>query len=564
MKFELILELMGDMALLAMTANFIGRNRYIASCAERPTAPRCWLTLTIIFSVLSILGTYTGVPVEGALANTRLVGTIMGGIMGGPWVGLSIGFISGLHRYLIGGFTAEICGAATLLGGLMAGMARQKYGLHGINWKKAALLALAAEGLQKGMVLLLAKPFAAAWALEKAIAVPTTVVTMLGTVVFMLILKDIKTEQELHGAKAAQLSLEIASRTLPFLRHGLTMESAQKTAEIIFAFTGMDAVSISNREQVLAFVGKGADHHKPGEPIMTQSTKQTIISGTLHIVHTAQEQGCPVAGCPLQSSVVAPLVVNGAVIGTVKLNRAVPNGITEVDIRIAEGIAHLLSVQIELAEVDCQRKMREKAELKALQAQINPHFLFNTINIIMSFCRTNPDTARSLLGHLATMLRHSFAERQDFITLKEEMEGIAAYLEIVKARFGSRLTVITDLDPQVLDVPIPLLTLQPLVENAVQHGLFPKLSHCVLTIAAYRQDRTVVIDVRDNGVGVPAEKLRLILAGEGQGIGIRNVHKRLTGIYGKEYGLTIESTLGQGTTARIVLPYEGRDLAHAG
>ena len=207
--------------------------------------------------------------------------------------------------------------------------------------------------------------------------------------------------------------------------------------------------------------------------------------------------------------------------------------------------------------------MREKAELKALRAQINPHFLFNTINIIMSFCRTSPETARNLLGHLATIMQYSFAKHEDFVTIGEELEEIRAYLEIAKSRFGSRLTVAMNIAPHVLRYKIPVLSIQPLVENAIQHGLFPKLSECHLTIQANQIDETVTISVTDNGVGINQNKLTSLFSTEAEGIGIQNVHYRLTGIYGSTYGLTITSQPGAGTEAIIRIPCPKEESIHA-
>ena len=554
MRFDLIQDLSGDMAVLALVAYLIGRNRLIANCVNQALNFRNWAILTGIFSVLSIFGTYNGIPVEGALANTRLIGTLMSGILGGPLVGFSVGMISGLHRFLIGGFTAETCGVASALGGLVAGLVRDRVGLVNMTWKTAGAIAIMAELVQKGMVLIFAKPFDAAWALERVIAVPTTAVSVLGTVVFMFIIKDIQLQQEVHGAKAADLSLAIASRTLPYLRHGLNLKSAEETAKIIFLLTKVDAVSITDREQVLAFVGKGDDHHKAGEPILTESTKRTIDNACLSVIRTQEDRGCPVPDCPLRSGVVAPLVAHGAVVGTIKLSRSQESGIGEMDVQLVRGIGQLLSVQIELAEIDEQRKMREKAELKALSAQINPHFLFNTLNIIMSFCRTNPELARDLLGHLGTTLKYSFARHGDFVTIAEEMEEIKAYLEIVKSRFGSRLTIALDIEEAALPASIPVLAVQPLVENAVQHGLFPKLSECHLAITAVKEDNVVSISVFDNGVGIKPEKLEQLFSETADGIGVQNVHKRLKGIYGKEYGLKLDSRPGFGTWATIRIP----------
>lgn len=559
----LILNLTGDMSLIALTAYLIGRNRYITTCAAKPGTTTHWLTLTAIFSGLSILGTYNGIPVEGAFANTRMVGTLMSGIMGGPYVGFSVGVISGTHRYLVGGFTAETCAVATVLGGLCAGIIRHKHGLHKLNWGTAALVAFLAEVLQKSMVLLFAKPFEAAWALEKIIAIPTTLVTVLGTVIFMLIIKDIHADQESHSAKAAELSLRIAGRTLPYLRHGLTAHSAAETAKIIYELTNIESISITDTHKVLAFIGLGADHHLPGEAIMTESTRKAITEGELIILLTPEERGCPVDNCPLKSAVVAPLIAHGTVVGTIKLSRAEQGGISEVDARLAAGIANLLSVQIELAEIDAQRKMREKAELKALRAQINPHFLFNTLNIIMSFCRTNPGMARNLLGNLSTMLQYSFAKHEDMVSLQDELNEVTAYLEIIKARFGSRLQVHMRVEDTSREVYIPVLSIQPLIENAVQHGLFPKLTDCVLTIDITVEGSDIIIAIVDNGIGIDEVTLSRINSCESDGIGIQNVHKRLQSIFGSSYGLTLTSQPGEGTTAIMRIPNDKAVMKYA-
>lgn len=563
MRFDLVLDLSGDMALITLVAYLFGRSRYIAKCVSQPMNWRHWCALTFIFSTLSILGTYNGKEVEGAFANTRMIATLMSGIMGGPFVGLSVGAISGLHRYLVGGFTAETCGIAAVLGGLFAGMVRQKIGLYNMTWKTAGAVALAAEIVQKGMVLAFAKPFAAALALERAIALPTTTVTVLGTVAFMFIIKDIQLQQQAHAAKAAELSLQIASQTLPYLRHGLNTQSAAATVKIIFELINVEAVSITDREKVLAYIGKGADHHRAGEPIITQSTKRAIDECSLSVLHTHEDRGCPVPGCPLSAGVVAPLTAYGTVVGTVKLSQSA-QGVSEMDVQIVNGIAQLLSVQIELAEIDAQKKMREKAELKALRAQINPHFLFNTLNIIMSFCRTDAEMARNLLSHLAAIMKYSFANHGDFVTIEEEMSEIESYLAIAKSRFGSRLSVSMKVEDDVKKVKIPVLSVQPLVENAIQHGLFPKLAECRLTIQAAQNQDTILITVHDNGIGIEPEKLGSLFSADADGIGVQNVDHRLQAMYGSNYGLRLESELGKGTTAILCIPNAREVTEHAG
>lgn len=558
--YNILIDLLRNMSLLAITAYLLGQSRVFRRLVYAAGGRTRFVALTLIFGIMSMVGTNTAVPVNGALANTRLAGAVVGGLLGGPAVGAAAGFIGGLHRWLLGGFTGLPCGLATVFGGLLGGLVYRRYSLQGISWRTALGTALVAEILQKGLVLLLAKPWSAAVALEQVIALPTTAVTAFGTTVFITIFYNIKRQQELYGANAADMALAIASRTLPHLRQGLNRVSAQATARIIAEITGIDAVSITSCTEILGFVGLGDDHHRPGTPILTQATKRALATGDIVVAQNRQERGCRYADCQLQSCVVAPLTQNGAVVGAVKLSHAQPNSVTAMDIKLADGLAHLLSVQLELAEMDAQVKMRQKAEFRALQSQINPHFLFNTLTVIMSCCRTKPALARDLLGHLSGILRRTMQQKDDFVTLAEELTAVRSYLEIEKVRFGDRLHVALSVDESLLAVRVPVLTLQPLVENALRHGLFPKIGPCRLDIAASRQGRDMVVVVQDNGLGIPPDKLQHIFDFTGERIGIPNVHQRLRHIYGEGYGLRIDSQVNGGTRVRFAIPLAAEKL----
>ena len=557
MDLELLLQLSLNMSFVALAAYLMGRNRYIIQCATQPYRLKHWLILSVAFSILSAIGTYTGIPVHDALANTRMVGVIMSGFMGGPLVGLATGAASAIHRYSIGGFTAEICAVASLVVGLMAGLVRRKVGFARLDWKTGAAVALAGEFIQKSLVMLLAQPYEKALAMEKAIALPTTIVSVVGTIIFIVILKNIREEQSLYGAKAAEQALDIATQALPYARQGLNEDSAGMIAGIIHDITNMDAVAVTDREKIIAFIGAGADHHTAGQAIVGQATREALQNGQVVVHKNEGIRECPQLSCPLRSSVIAPLMAHGKAIGTIKLFRSHEDGISPFDIRIASGVAHLLSVQLELAEMDQQVLMREKAELKALQAQINPHFLFNTLSIIMSFCRTDPDTARQLLSHLSTLLKRSFQQRQDVVTLGDELEGIHAYLEIAKRRFGSRLRVQIHAAEEVKQVLVPVLSVQPLVENAVQHGLFPKTDACELEILAFYEKEQVIIRVCDNGIGMQEETLQKLKDFRSDGIGLKNVNGRLVSLFGEEAGLQVQSQEGQGTQVELRIPWKG-------
>jgi len=198
-----------------------------------------------------------------------------------------------------------------------------------------------------------------------------------------------------------------------------------------------------------------------------------------------------------------------------------------------------------------QEKLLMAARVDALASQINPHFLFNTLTSISSLIRSKPETARTLIVKLSGLLRRLLRSQEHFVTLREELEAIDEYLDIECIRFGPKLRVEKAIAPDTLDIVVPSMLLQPLVENSLKHGLSPKIGEGRLTIRSVRQRGHAIIDIIDNGVGlssVPAERPTT------GGIGLRNVNERLRVIYGANYQLQLDSVPGEGTCARIVIP----------
>ncbi|MFA5383098.1 MAG: histidine kinase [Eubacteriales bacterium] len=370
-------------------------------------------------------------------------------------------------------------------------------------------------------------------------------------------LQNIKLEKSL-----VDLTLQIANETLPFLRRGLSEETAAKTAAIIKEISQVAAVAITDREKILAHIGSGDDHHKAGGPILTEATKAALYSGELKILNNPYDLKCPFPDCPLESAVIAPLKCNGKVTGALKLYQSKPGKVPEGIVKLAVGLAHLFGMQMELAELNRQTQLVTKAELEALQAQINPHFLFNTLNTIIMFIRTNPETARRLLIRLASFFRYALKRRGHFNSLKEEIEYLNTYLVLEKARFGEKLQILKDIDDTLLSCEVPVLTIQPLAENAIKHGILPKLGKGTVKIAASLADGEILFEVNDDGVGIQPERLPEILkpgVGSGNGVGLSNVNERLKSLFGEDYGLKIESTPGVGTSVFFRVPL---DLKH--
>ena len=559
MTWSLALTLAYRLSMVATAAFILSRMPALGRILSRQLTPRDKLLLTLALGGMGIVGTYAAMPIHGALANSRVVGVMVAGLLGGPLVGAGAGLIAGVHRYLLGGFTAFSCALAAVAEGALGGLVQHYYRRGPIPWHVALLAGLAGETLQMAIILATARPFGEAWALVQIIGLPMIIVNSTGVAIFMVIVKTAAEQRERIAACQAQQALRIATQTLPYLRHGLNRESAAQTARIIYNSVKLAAVAITNGQEILAHVGRGDDHHHPGTPILTSATLKALDTGEVQLARTRDEIGCREKNCRLASAVVVPLKRREVTIGTLKLYHDRENSITPVDLELARGLAHLFSTQLELAEVESQARLRAQAELKALQAQVHPHFLFNALNTIVSLVRTRPEKARELLLKLASFFRYSLRKDDHPIPLAEELAHVEAYLAIEGARFGDKLAVVRQIDPAALSCPVSAFTLQPLVENAVKHGLQPRLQGGRVEIIASNSPAEVVVTIKDNGVGIsPTEQDKIFIPGygRGHGLGLSLVNERLKNLYGPAYAVDLKSIPGEGTTVTLRFPRE--------
>ncbi|WP_406245040.1 sensor histidine kinase [Streptomyces anulatus] len=341
-------------------------------------------------------------------------------------------------------------------------------------------------------------------------------------------------------------TLHTASLAAPPLRAGLTEESARRAARRLRSLLGTDALCLTDRDRVL--VWDGAGHHH-GKDVM-EHLKALLDNGR----RTAFDSGCADLDCPLRWAVAVPLTVDNRVLGALVAYAPRESAVLA---RAAGEVARWVCVQLELAELDRSRTQLIEAEIKALRAQISPHFLFNSLAAIASFVRTDPEQARELLLEFADFTRYSFRKHGEFTTLADELHSIDQYLALVRARFGERLAVTLQVAPEVLPVALPFLCLQPLVENAVKHGLEGAVTRSRITISALDAGSEAEVVIEDDGTGMDPERLRQILRGEGgasTGIGLLNVDERLRQVYGDDYGLVIETGVGAGMKITLRLP----------
>ncbi|MFZ5427876.1 MAG: LytS/YhcK type 5TM receptor domain-containing protein [Thermodesulfobacteriota bacterium] len=551
-RFGLLLA--GGFAIMTVTSiDKLGPRR------DRPL----WASLLLVamFGLFGVLGTYTGNAVFKSFANLRAMVVITAGLFGGPGVGFGVGAIAGAHRYLIdiGGFSALPCGLATLLEGAAAGLIARKYGPRSLDWRLAMLLCLAGETMHMGLVLFFSQPFEEAMALVRVIALPMIVFNSIGAALFVKALSLQMQFRQAQNRDLARQILSIANQTVAHLRAGLTEASARATAAIIMHEAQVAAVAVTSGQTILAHAGEGQDHHVGGGQVLTQATQRVIETGEPLFVRGKGGISCPERSCPLAEAIIVPLRKGNAILGCLKLYGTAHRPLDETLFELAKGLADLFSTQLELEDIGIKNQLLAHAEIRRLQAQINPHFLFNSLNTIASFCRTAPAQARELLLDLSRYMRRNLDSSRGLIPLSEEVEQTRAYLAIEQARFGGRVSAEIDLGPGAGECLVPPLIIQPLVENAVRHGILPRESGGVVRLSARRENGHLLVEVGDDGAGMSPEQVRAIVGSRDsesllEGIGARNSNQRLVQLYGPDYAMTVDSAPGAGTNITLRIP----------
>ena len=552
---------------LAQDASFIvtGALILLAASPVTVTSPRqTWknqIALMVFFGFLGILGTYSGNQIFHSFANLRAMSIVAAGVYGGFRVGTGAGLIAGGHRFIIDpwGFSAVPCAMATFLEGMISGLIAPRLGRYRQNWAVAGLICFAGEGFHMLLVLAISRPFAEAVDLVAIIAMPMMVANPIGTALFIHLTKILFQRREQRESIQAQTVLAIANETVVHFRKGLTPDSARETARIIYRRLGVAAVSITDTRKILAHEGAGSDHHVPGNDILTVVTAQVLVKGRPVFLKDRAAIGCHVPGCPINAAIVVPLKKNNQIIGTLKLYGAGDIRLDTVQFNIAKGLKRLFATQFELEDIKTAEQLLERTRIRHLQAQINPHFLFNALNTIASFCRTDPARSRELILDLSSYMRKNLEASHGLIRLSEELDQIRSYLAIEKARFGSRINFEAHVDPGCDTLMIPALIIQPLVENAVKHGILGSEQGSRVSLAISREKRGTAVSVRDDGAGMPRDQVADLLSGNGEaegpgGLGLTNTRLRLSHLYGPDHGLAIKSRKGKGTTVSFTIP----------
>ncbi|MBM6690807.1 MAG: histidine kinase [Candidatus Fusobacterium pullicola] len=506
------------------------------------------ILLSIFFSFLSIIGTYTGIYYRGAIVNTRNIGVAVAGIIGGPQVGIITGCIAGIHRFFIDtqSPTTIACGISSIIGGFITTLFFRK-----TNEKNCYIYGFISGFLIENlsMILILITGFFLynfniAIDIVKNIYIPMILANALGVSIVIIIIEDLISEKEILAGKQAKLALEIANKSLPYIRKG---NSLNEVCKIILEALEAKMVIITDDKNIIASSVISDEYVLNHSKIKSKATKQVLKTGEFLILGKDEDDlvDFQYISENIKSCIILPLFQEERKIsGTLKLYFDTTKSATARKQYLAEGLSMLISTQIELSNIENFKSMAKEAELKALQTQINPHFLFNALHTISSFVRIEPNKAREIIINLSTYLRYNLENFSKLLPLHEELQQVEAYINIEKARFGNKIKTIYNIPESSLTLQLPSLIIQPLVENSIKHGILKRREGGTVTISVIEKDKSYNIIIEDDGIGIDQSIIDGIDDKIEKNIGLKNVHNRLKILYGK--GLNIEK-LEKGT-----------------
>jgi two-component system LytT family sensor kinase len=333
---------------------------------------------------------------------------------------------------------------------------------------------------------------------------------------------------------APEAVLRDARRVVDNLRDGPTGPRASTAARYLRRLLGVDAVGLSDLSGAVQWAGRSAS-----EP--------DAANAVADVLHTETRSGRPpLVAMPLrvQDELAAVLVVDG-----------------ETRLSAVREAASWTEAALERARLEHSAELAGQAELRALRAEISPHFMYNAMTVIASLVRSDPERSHELMLDFADFIRYGLARHRDYTTVADEFHAIETYLALQRAVLGDRLRVQIRVAPEVLAVAIPYLVLQPLVENAVRHGIEPRrtpdsAAPGMVQVRGEAEGTDLVISVEDDGVGMDPDEAAAILAGKGpaDSVGLANVDRRLRTVYGAWYGLVVETAEGAGTRVVVRVP----------
>ncbi|WP_106497913.1 LytS/YhcK type 5TM receptor domain-containing protein [Lentibacillus sp. Marseille-P4043] len=575
---DLTIILFERLGLLLVIAFVLTRIPGFRSLLYREFSWKMTLIHACMFGLFGIGGTITGVVIEGdfvihhtfvwsvgageMVVSSSLVAIVIAGLLGGPIVGFGAGLIAGTHLFFLGGIGLLANSLVNPLTGLLAGLTARFFSQERvISPMKALFIGIFPPILQMHLLLIFNSQPDFMIQVVNTIGLPLVLSNSIAIAIFTAMIGIVLREQEDEAALATKQALTIAEEALPFLKKDVPHEMAGGIARLLYDRLTLAAVSVTDKQTVLSHIGLGADHHREGDKTITLLAQQAFATKQMQVAYSRSEIQCENKKCPLEAAIIIPLIDTNDAIGLIKLYFRKAQHIRPVELMLANGLGQLLSQQLKTISADTLKIHMRDAELRNLQAQINPHFLFNTLHLIAALFRKDPDRARYITIKLAQYMRFNLKlVSTSLVNLEKECEHVEAYIEIIQARFASRLQIDFSQPEDLTHVFIPPSTIQPLVENSIQHGLQKVTKGGVVDVIVRKLDKFVRIIVRDNGCGFPEDIIKRVghmtlTSNQDGGTGLYNVNQRLIGLLGETACLHVRN-LPNGSEVFIDIPIE--------
>ena len=549
LQFKNLINMINISTTIALASYLVTKLSIFEKAINLKTSKRDKVILGIIFGIISILGTMLGIGyTSDSLMQASLIAPSIAGITVGCLSGFTAGMIGGIYALFTHTLTAKAAFLSCIFSGLCGGLF-----YHKLKQKRLHFLA----GLSMGVIcelfwyftFLLTNNFSSLSVFYTEFFVPSTLISNpIGIGLILLFLHDINMGKELRGAEYSDSILKIINQSIFKLSGTFQEASAEAVVNCIYQTAAPGIVGITNFHDIS--YQQGYVPANPETPNLQapdalikeifQNINPTEIS--YQLVKLSNREFPNIDGHLNDRFLIAsPIVVNRSLFAILYCIIEQDFSISPVT-QLVSGIAALIGKRIQQNYIDEQHKLLVEAEYQALKAQINPHFLFNTLSVINTLTRINPEEAQRVIMNLASFFRYTLNVKESMAPLSRELEICSFYLGIQKTRYKDRLLVLIDISPDCEDILIPSFTIQPLVENSFKHGQNNQTGELKLGISAQIEDQKLVIVVQDNGGGFPQEVLESIkkdTVPAGYGIGLININRRLKMIFGDDYSMIL-------------------------
>ncbi len=531
-----------------------------------------------VFGLFGIASTVTGIvihedgffshqliifPVEDQhlIVSMSLVAIVIAGLLGGPILGFGAGVITGIHLLFLGGVGGLANALVNPITGLLAGLTARFFSNERvISPLKALFIGVFPPVLHMQLLLIIYTDRLDMITLVNTIGLPLVLSNSAAIAIFTAMIGIVLREQENEAALASKQALTIAKEALPFLKKDSPFDVANGLANLLYSRLRLAAVSITDQKEVLAHKGLGDDHHHFGDLITARLAQKAINSKKIQVTHEKSDLMCTHKKCSLEAAIFIPIIEDDHVTYLITFYFRKEEHISPVEMMMAQGLGQFISDQLNMLGTEKLKAHIRDAELRNLQAQINPHFLFNTLQLIAGLFRENPAKARLLTLQLASYMRFNIRlVSKSLVELEKECEHAEAYTSIIQERFKGRLQITFVKPADLSNIYIPPSSIQPLIENSVEHGLKNVTDDAKVEIIIEKENGILAVSVRDNGEGFPAHILPIVgqqplVSTNNGGIGIYNVNQRLVHLLGESARLHIRNLSDGGSEVKFSIP----------